>query len=400
MARASRSGVTGLSRVASGRHSGRYQLDFRRLDPATGRLARVTKRYPADWPAVRVKRDASQIIDAVIAGTWKVKPPAPEVRHTIRSLAVQVVAVYETKDLAPATHHEFRSVVCGTASKPEARAGHVVRLLGALCPHELTRSVLAGFVDALTAEGLAPLTVRNVVKALGMFLKIVRVRELDPKLTCNPVRDAFEAGLELPSKRRAAPIFLTSEDASKLLSTAPEPRRTRYAAALLSGLRDGELAGLTWGDVDLSAGLLHVRRACALRGGVRQTKTLASTRSVPIHPDLAWRLRGLAVADSAAPVFARNGKTHRPDSARLLRADLASAGVVLEGATFHALRRSFATWLEAAGVGHETIERLMGHEPRSVLGRHYAATSLAVLREAIDRIAIPGTGPLRAVASA
>ena len=42
----------------------------------------------------------------------------------------------------------------------------------------------------------------------------------------------------------------------------------------------------------------------------------------------------------------------------------------------------------------------MGHEPRGVLGRLYAATDPGTLREAISRIDIPGAGPLRAVASA
>lgn len=398
MPRASKTHVTGLSRLTTGPRAGRLALNFRHRD-ATGKVTVVQKLYPKDWPMLRVKRDAGAIIDAVLSGTYQRRAPEPETRVTIATLAERVIDVYASeKDRAPASLKEFRSVIAGTpTTRPGGRTGgHVVRHLGHLAPHELTRAVLASFVDTLRAEGLSPLTIRNVMKALGMFCKIVRVRELDPKLTFNPLADAFEAGLVLPSKRREAPVFLSLEEAGLLLASAPEPRRLRYALALFTGLRDGEIAGLTWDDIDLAAGVLRVRRACAWVGGLRATKTAASERDVPIHADLAWRLR---LAAGVGPVFAVGGKAHRPPSARLLRADLLAVGIDRPELTFHGLRRSFASWLEAADVAHETIERLMGHEPRSVLGRHYAATAIDTLRAAVSRLVIPSAGPVRAMAA-
>ena len=55
------------------------------------------------------------------------------------------------------------------------------------------------------------------------------------------------------------------------------------------------------------------------------------------------------------------------------------------------------SWLEAAGVPQETIERLIGHEPRSVLGRHYAGTDLGALREAVGRLSVTRGARLRVV---
>jgi len=382
----------GLCKLSTGPRAGRYVLNFRRLD-AAGRLLTAQKLYPKDWPAARIKRDAAAIVDAVLSGSYrrsaKVAAVAPIV--TIASLVERVIAVFEGGDRSPATKAEFTSHV----------RGHIARLLGTSSVGALTTARLAAFVDSLRDEAkLSPSTVKNVVKSLATFCKIVRVR-FDPTLTVNPVRDAFDVGLELPSKRREAPIFLSLADAGKLLACASEPRATRYALAMLTGLRDGEISGLTWEAIDLVEGLIHVRQALAAIGGIGPTKTLASDRSVPIHPDLAWRLRLLSAGGTAiGPVFpGRDGLACRPDSARLLRADLAAAGLPTAGITFHALRRSFATWLVASSVDCETIERLMGHEPRSVLGRHYAATSQEVLRLAVATLAIPGARPLRAVAS-
>jgi len=382
----------GLCKLSTGPRAGRYVLNFRRLDP-TGRLVTAQKLYPRDWPAARIKRDAAAIVDSVLSGSYgsaKVAAVAPIV--TIASLIERVIAVFEGGDRSPATKAEFTSHC----------RGHVLRFLGTASVGELSTARLAAFVDSLRDEAkLSPSTVKNVVKSLATFCKIVRIRNFDPTLTTNPVRDAFAVGLELPSKRRTAPIHLSLADAGRLLACASEPRATRYALAMLTGLRDGEISGLTWEAIDLVEGVIHVTQALAAIGGIGPTKTLASEREIPIHPDLVWRLRLLSAGGSAVgPVFpGRDGQATRPDSARLLRADLAAAGLPTAGMTFHALRRSFATWLVAASVDCETIERLMGHEPRSVLGRHYAATSAEVLRLAVATLAIPGAKPLRAIAS-
>jgi len=359
---------------------------------AAGRLLTAQKLYPRDWPTARIKRDAAAVVDAVLSGSYRSAKVAAVAPVTISSLIDRVIAAFVAGDRSPATKAEFTSHC----------HGHIARFLGTASVGELSTARLSTFVDSLRDEQkLSPSTIKNIMKSLATICKIVRIRGFDQTLTTNPVRDAVEAGLELPTKRRAAPIHLSLVDAGKLLACASEPRATRYALAMLTGLRDGEISGLTWDAIDLAAGLIHVTQALAAIGGIGPTKTLASDRSVPIHPDLAWRLRLLSAGGSAAgPVFpGRDGQACRPDSARLLRADLAAAGLPTAGMTFHALRRSFATWLVAASVDCETIERLMGHEPRSVLGRHYAATSHEVLRLAVASLAIPGARPLRAIAS-
>jgi len=113
----------------------------------------------------------------------------------------------------------------------------------------------------------------------------------------------------------------------------------------LAGLRLGEALRLTIGDVDLSAGLLHVR----------QTK-FGKSRFVPIAPDVAQRLREcswvveqrLGVRGRNAPFF--SGPRGEPVSGNALRtsfreilvhADIAQKGSVRRP-RLHDLRGTFA----------------------------------------------------------
>lgn len=372
--------------------------------------------YPRDWTATMIKHDARQrIADAVTGKTAarEAEKAAREARKTIAELAPAVVGHRKAAGGSPATLAEFSSILNGRI---------VPSSLGSLAPHEITPARLAAFVDELRAAGCKELRVRNVMKVLGQFVKIIRVRGLDPALDRNPLQDARELGLKVPAPKRHAPVFLTLDEARRLVAgdvapavaaapkakhaapaqPVPLERRARYALAFLSGLRDGELAGLTWADVE--GDVIRVRRALALVGDGKpgETKTEAAKRDVPMHPALApvletwraeWTRRQGRKPEAREPLFPSPQRAagdelrpYRPASAKHLRADLHTVGLD-RAIDFHATRRSFASWLEAAGVPHETIERLVGHEPKSVLGRHYAAANLDALRAAVARIA-------------
>ncbi|HEY4122790.1 MAG TPA: hypothetical protein VGM56_33230, partial [Byssovorax sp.] len=298
--RANRTGVTGLSKLSDGR----YRLDLRPpLVPE-----RVTRLYPRDWTLTMVRADARRQTADIVSGRTAAREAEKAQRAALRPIAAmapEVIAFRKQAGGSPATLSEFTSIV----------NGRIVPLLGTVAPHELTSERLAGFVDALTTGGCGPIRVRNVVKVLGAFIKIVRVRGLDPLLKTNPLRDAVELGLKVPSPKRTEPVRLALDDARKLVHGAkvPAERRARYALAFLTGLRDGELAALTWDDV--AGDVVRVRGAVALVGDgkVGPPKTEAAKRDVPLHDALrpylaAWRAawtKAVGRAPTGAdPVFA------------------------------------------------------------------------------------------------
>src|SRR5207302_721896 len=67
--------------------------------------------------------------------------------------------------------------------------------------------------------------------------------------------------------------------------------RTLLTTAILTGLRQGELLGLRWRDVDFDDQLIHVRRAIDRKGRNVPPKTRHSVRDVVLAPGLAEALQ-------------------------------------------------------------------------------------------------------------
>lgn len=69
------------------------------------------------------------------------------------------------------------------------------------------------------------------------------------------------AALAKPPRVQVEPVqpYAVDEVKAILAAAAEHPNRARWAIALALGLRQGEVLGLKWADVDLDKGLLHVR---------------------------------------------------------------------------------------------------------------------------------------------
>ncbi len=247
----------------------------------------------------------------------------------------------------------------------------------------------------------------------------------------NPTRDPEFMKLGRPKRTRSPKVVVGIDVAEKLLThdEIPEVWKLRILIGCTSGLRDGEIAGLQWKDVDMEAPVpvLHVLEAVALvseKGQPAQrgpTKTLGSVRDVPIHPETAKALKGWK-AGGFVELTGRHAQAHdfvlpnekgeawRPHSARKLREFLTVAECADTYAgkniDFHALRRSFATWLARAGIERAVRQKLLGHGQGDDVGEmHYIDRDLEQLHEAVCKIRLDLTRgkvialPLKAVAT-
>jgi hypothetical protein len=96
--------------------------------------------------------------------------------------------------------------------------------------------------------------------------------------------------------------FLTFAEAVRLVDGADAEWRAMILLALRTGLRQGELLGLKWDDVDLVAGRLTVRRS-AVRGVVGTPKN-GKSREVPLSDDAIAIVRSLPSRFPRENVFA------------------------------------------------------------------------------------------------
>jgi len=147
-----------------------------------------------------------------------------------------------------------------------------------------------------------------------------------------------------------------------------ERNRLAFVLSIYAGLRVGEIAALTIADVATTNG--EVRREIKL--GAHQTKGSKGRTVVLSHrvrEEVETCIKGRPGQRHDAPLIASQ-RNRRPFSnvslSMVFKEIYELAGVRTSS---HSGRRTFATRLNAKGVGMRTIQRLMGH-------RHIGTTAL------------------------
>jgi integrase len=146
--------------------------------------------------------------------------------------------------------------------------------LGGYRLSDLRRVDVQDFADGLVAEGLSPSSIRNTLLPLRAIYRRALARG---EVGVNPT-----AGLELPAVRGKRERIADAEEAAALLAALPDGERALWATAIYGGLRQGELLGLTWADVNLADGTIGIERAWDLKAGEVEPKSAAGRRTVPM----------------------------------------------------------------------------------------------------------------------
>jgi integrase len=183
---------------------------------------------------------------------------------------------------------------------------------------------------------------------------------------------------------------------------------------ILCGLRPGELAGLTWDDVDFKEGLIRVRHSLKEVPGpdghsvlaLRELKTEKSRRTLALPAKAADALRSLRTAQAADKLrlgryYADQGLVFCGSAGQPRRRQAVNnefkkacerAGI---GSDWHAheQRHTFVSVLSDAGIDIEAIADAVGHVNSTVtrvVYRHQIADKVTHAAEAMDQIF--GTG--------
>ena len=213
-------------------------------------------------------------------------------------------------------------------------------------------------------------------RVLSKALKQAVLDGLVPRNAAAPVKP--------PSPRREEIRPLSREQARTFLQTVSEAGdrfEALYVVAVTAGLRQGELLGLKWEDLDLDRGVLQVRRTLSetrdgrvfeapksgkgrsIRLTQRAVSALRSHRKAQLEERVAragvWAENGLVFASEAGtPMLRRNMMRHY--KIRLKRAGLGNSF------RFHDLRHTCATLLLREGVHVKFVQELLGHSDVSL----------------------------------
>src|SRR5215212_2820185 len=130
---------------------------------------------------------------------------------------------------------------------------HIKPTLGSVKLKELTRAHVKNLYAEKLDAGSSPRTVQYIHTTLHKALKDAMIDGLVPKNVAAHIR------LPKPRKKEINP--LNPEQAKAFLEAARGDRyEALYVLAIHCGLRQGELLGLKWSDVDLDGRVLQVRR--------------------------------------------------------------------------------------------------------------------------------------------
>ena len=300
------------------------------------------------------------------------------------TLAEWVSAWLETlqNDVSPQTFSSY---------KAEMGKYIISALIGTIKLSDLTPLMFRNYWQKLLDDGLSPRTVSYIHTITSSSLKQA---VLDGALLTNPL-----LAVKRPRQVRREVVALKKEQIALLMQTITDPVFKRLVhVALATGMRRGELQGLTWKDVDFTNNRISVNQSVIKDNGKEVVstalKTKASRRTISIDERTADVLRTQRAYCQSLMlqhrwkeiefVFPReNGTPMRQNSISKKFTDYCrQAGI--EGVTFHSLRHTHATALVKAGVHFKIIQARLGHSSFNITMDTYSHVSHGEDKEAAE----------------
>ena len=248
---------------------------------------------------------------------------------------------------------------------------HVLPFIGERAVVSLKAKDILAFYATLRENGRSEATIAKINTLLTtVFVFAIDVLELPlPKNPCSRLRMARvrKPEIKIPSNAQV----------QDMLALAVEEQHPLAAAAHLAvytGMRRGEIAGLTWEHVNLATGVLEVRQTLSYGDGVAlgSPKTPSSDRDIDLDPTTVAVLQAHREAQDTHReamggkykdqdfVFANpKGDTWHPHT--LTRLVAGWSGRTGRRVRFQDLRHFHASTMLNAGVNVVTVSRRLGH---------------------------------------
>lgn len=138
----------------------------------------------------------------------------------------------------------------------------------------ITPETVSSFMGSLVSSKLSDKYRKNIYSLINFIFELARTFDL---ITVSPVRPLIHR----PSVTRKEKQVFPLEKGRKFFEALPVSWRAPVATLLLTGMRQGELLGLRWMDVDFKSRMIH-KTNVVYRGrlveGLKQTRKTGSLR--------------------------------------------------------------------------------------------------------------------------
>jgi integrase len=291
----------------------------------------------------------------------------------------------DMKGNKPSTRYSYRSML----------ETHILPELGTLPLRSVSVAHLTRFFGRIRKERSLKYVV-NLYALLSVMFEVAKEHDLVDEI---PLRRKIHRPSHPGRARKHA---LTADQMVRVIEAVEPSYQSLFWTLALTGLRQGELLGLRWSDVDLIKRKMFVNRNLWRRETV-SPKTASSIRAVPLSAALAEILSAhktvtrFKIDDDF--VFSRaDGTPHDPDFLRraVLYPALDKVGIRREprASGFHLFRHSVATELFNLTGRMKVPQEYLGHSREAMTDQTYVHLQDSILGEAAELLSGRLTGTL------
>jgi integrase len=297
------------------------------------------------------KLQAQQLHDHLKAASWRVERLGERREYTWDDAA----AMWLDETSHKRTHHD-----------DVLKLRWLKQYLGGKLLTSVTRDVVA----AIGARKRSHASAATANRYLALIRAILR-RACDE---WEWIEKAPKVKLYKESKRRVR--WITPDQARRLLAELQDHQRDMVLFALATGLRQGNVTGLRWSQVDLA------RRTAWVHGEDAKNGDDLHVSLNDLAIEVLERQRG----KHPEHVFTYQGKPIRWPNTRGWRAALVRAGI--ENFRWHDLRHTWASWLVQHGTPLYDLQEMGGWKSAEMVRRyaHLAPAQMARNAAAIDAL--------------
>ncbi len=238
------------------------------------------------------------------------------------------------------------------------------RTLVSITPQDIRIWLTRLSIGDLSADPkVRPIAASTISTIHGVLSGIFRCAIRDRRVALNPCE-----ATRLPKPKRTLIMPPSTETVDKLINAAPQPYRAMVVLGAGSGMRNGEILGLTRDRIDFLRRTVTVDRQLVSVSGqepfLAPPKTTASVRVIPL-PQVVVDALSVHVSDfgigeqdymftfNAKPI-SRSGFGHSIWRPLVL-------GAETPGLRFHDLRHFYASLLIRYGESIKTVQARLGH---------------------------------------
>ena len=248
---------------------------------------------------------------------------------------------------------------------------HIKPYIGKLRLCDITPAMLQSFInECSTRQRLSPKSIKNVHCVLHESL---HEAVMNGFLRSNPAEHCI-----LPKVERKEIHPLTEDEVPMLLKELCGDRvEALIKVALFTGMREGELMGLRWSNIDFRNGIITISKQLqrARDGGAYELQTTKNGRSRSIAPaefvmtllreqkakQNAMKERAGCMWENSGYVFTNEIGEHLTEHIVYRHFKRAATAIGRPDARFHDLRHTYAVMSLNAGDDPKTLQSNLGH---------------------------------------